>query len=74
MGPWNNIPSSTLVQRNNIVIWIDIPLFTSPSKRVIVCIRYGIAHVQNRHRQNRHSKSLYCKKTHGFVVYNVTPE
>ncbi len=29
--PWNNIRSSTLVQQSNsIVIWTDIPLFTSP--------------------------------------------
>ncbi len=38
-GPQNNIPPSTLVQwSNNVVIWTDIPLFTSPFFRDSYCL------------------------------------
>ncbi len=47
-GPWNKIPSSTLVQQsNNVVLWTHFPLFMSPFFRdSYCCIRFGIAHAQ----------------------------
>ncbi len=54
---WNNIRSSILVQwNNNVVIWTDIPLFTSPFYRESYCLK----------------TVLVVYKTHGFVVYSVT--
>ncbi len=54
------------MNNNNVVIWMDIPLFTSPF--------FGDSYCLYPFWKSSHSKTLsfVCKKQHGFVVYSVT--
>ncbi len=64
-GPRNNNRSSTLVQRsNNVLIWTDIPLFTSPFFRDSYCL-YTLWN-------NSHSKNcILVVKNYMVLLYTV---